>query len=129
MARPSLETISAFSASRMIGADLPGGALGGLQRDVAGKALGDDHVDGALADVVALDEAVVDEARAAGRREDPRRFLDLVEPLHLLGADVEQAHRRQVLVEQRAGQRRAENGEVGRAAWRRRRPWRPRPAR
>ena len=40
-------------------ADLLGGALGRLQRDVAGEALDHDHVDLALADLVALDEAVV----------------------------------------------------------------------
>ena len=57
-----------------IGADLAGRALGGLERDIAGKALGDDHVDRALADVVALDEAVVGEARAAGVGQDVARL-------------------------------------------------------
>ena len=42
-----------------IGGDLPGGAFGGLQRDVAGKALGHDDIDRALADIVAFDEAVI----------------------------------------------------------------------
>ena len=51
-----------------IGANLPRRAFGGLERDVAGKAFGDDDVDGALADVVALDEAVIDESRAARPR-------------------------------------------------------------
>ena len=37
--------------------ELARGALGGLERDVAGKAFGHHHVDLALADVVALDEA------------------------------------------------------------------------
>ena len=40
-------------------ADLLGRAFGGLQRDIAGEALGDDDVDRALADIVALDEAVI----------------------------------------------------------------------
>ena len=39
--------------------DLPGRAFGRLQRNVAGKPLGDDHVDGAFADIVALDEAAI----------------------------------------------------------------------
>ncbi len=40
-------------------ADLLGGALGGLERDVAGETLGDDDVDRALAEIVAFDEAVI----------------------------------------------------------------------
>ena len=34
-------------------------ALGGLQRDVAGKAFGDDHIDLAPADIVAFDKALI----------------------------------------------------------------------
>ena len=58
-----------------IGGDLPGGALGGLERDVAGEALGHHHVDRALADVVALDEAVIVEVgKSASRRMRPGRL-------------------------------------------------------
>src|SRR5581483_1337013 len=39
--------------------DLPRGPFRGLERDIAGKALGDHDVDRTLADVVALDEAVI----------------------------------------------------------------------
>ena len=38
-------------------ADLARGAFGGLERDVAGKAFGDDDIDRTLADIVAFDEA------------------------------------------------------------------------
>ena len=44
-------------------ADLPCGALRGLERDVAGKAFGHHHVDRPLADIVALDEADIVEMR------------------------------------------------------------------
>ena len=51
-------------------------ALPGLQRDVAGEAVGDDHVGGAGGDVVAFDEAVElradDSWRAAPRRRRAR---------------------------------------------------------
>ena len=50
-----------------LGGDEPGHALGGLQRDIAGEAVGDDHVDRALGDVVALDEAVVVQVEAGPR--------------------------------------------------------------
>ena len=39
--------------------DLARGALGSLERDIAGEALGDHHIDRPLADVVALDEAEI----------------------------------------------------------------------
>src|SRR6476660_4159494 len=49
--------------------DLPRGSLGGLQRDVAGKAFGDDHVGQPLADAVALDEADIIELRQVHRAQ------------------------------------------------------------
>ena len=55
---------SAVSASLTILADLPGGSLGGLQRDVAGEAFDDDDIDDALADLVAFDEAAIVDAAA-----------------------------------------------------------------
>src|SRR5690349_21766431 len=36
--------------------NLASGPLGGLERDITGKAFGDDHIDRALADVIAFDE-------------------------------------------------------------------------
>ncbi len=130
MAAPSMRDDVGLQRIADIGADLAGGALGGLERDVAGKAFGDDDVHGALADIVALDEAVIDEAFADGlvRGCAPASRTSLV-ALHFLGADIEQADGRRFLVEQRARQRRAEDREIDRAAWRRRRSWRPRRAR
>jgi hypothetical protein len=50
------------------GRDEPGRALGGLERDIAGEAVGDDHVDRALGDVIALDEAVIGRSRPPALR-------------------------------------------------------------
>ena len=96
-----------------IAGDLPRRALRRLQRDVAGEALGDHHVDRALADIVALDEAEIVEI-AAGR---PRAACwpasrDLLQALDLLDADVEQADGRPLDVEERARHGRAHHGEV-----------------
>ena len=65
-------------------------ALRRLQRDVAGKALGDRDVDGALAEVVALDEAVIVEARVVQLAQDAPRLAHLLDALDLLDPDVEQ---------------------------------------
>ena len=57
-------------ASRIYWAELPRGALGCLERDVAGEALGDENVDRAFAEVIAFDEAMIAHgwARLASRR-------------------------------------------------------------
>ena len=65
-------------------------ALAGLQRDVAGEAVGDHHVGGAGGDVVALDEADElrrDMAGAQGLGGQPQRVV----AFQFLGADVQQA--------------------------------------
>ena len=64
-------------------ADQPQRALAGLQRDVAGEAVGDDHVGGAGGDVVALDEAVELRADMAGA-QDFRGLAQRVVALQLL---------------------------------------------
>ena len=69
-----------------VGADLARRAFGSLQRDIAGKAFGHHDVDRALADVVAFDKAVIDEAGAARGVQQARGVLDLVMALHFLGA-------------------------------------------
>ena len=73
-------------------ADLPGGAFRRLQGDVAGKALDDDDVDHALADLVALDEAAIVE-RQLGALQPGVRLAHLLGALDLLDADVEQRRR------------------------------------
>ena len=40
-------------------AHLARGALGGLERDIAGKAFGDDNIDLAAADIVAFDKPLI----------------------------------------------------------------------
>ena len=64
-----------------------------LDRDVAGKSFGDDDVDHALADVVALDEADILEIRQACLAQDAAGVAHLLQPLDLLHADVEEADR------------------------------------
>src|SRR5690606_28302131 len=59
--RADLAPERGFHRIAQIGADLPRRAFGGLERDIAGKALGHHHVDGALAQIVALDEPLVGE--------------------------------------------------------------------
>ena len=71
-------------------------ALHRLERDVARKAVGDDDVGLAAAESVALDEAVERQGQMAGGAQPGGGVLDLVGALHLLGADVEQAHPRPV---------------------------------
>ena len=68
-------------APLQIFADLARGAFGGFERDIAGKAFGDDDIDGALADIVAFDKAVIIEvgqfllAQDGGRLRAPARGL------------------------------------------------------
>src|ERR1700733_11419957 len=68
-------------------ADLARRALGGLERDIAGKAFGDDDVDGAFADIVAFDEAEIAEAGQFALAENTAGFAYLFEALGLLDAD------------------------------------------
>ena len=89
--------------------DHPGGALAGLERDVAGEAVGDDDVDPVGGHVAALDVAdVLEVAAGCGRGDALGRLVQLGAALVLLGADVEEA-------DARAGERRGRCG-------RRRRP-------
>ena len=83
-----------MNASRRRVGDELGRALPGLERDIAGEAVGDDHVDPVGGDVPALDEADIVELGALGLRRDALgRLLELGAALVLLGADVEQARR------------------------------------
>ena len=81
-------------------AELAGGALGRLERDIAGKAFGHHHVDRPLADVVALDEAGIFDLRPLTFAQDAAGLAHLFEPLDLLDADIEQPDRRPLEAEQ-----------------------------
>src|SRR4051812_19423724 len=72
-------------------ADLLCRALGGLQGDVAGEALGHNYVHGALAEIIPLDEAVIGEVREVRLAQEAARLLDDLDALDLLGADIEEA--------------------------------------
>ena len=91
---------------------LPRRALRGLQRNVAGKALRDDDVDGASAEVVAFDEAAVFEPGMVHLSQDPARLAHVLDALDLLDADVEKPDRRAVEAEDRARHGGAHDGEV-----------------
>src|SRR5690606_25583430 len=92
-----------------IRSDLARGSLGGLQGDIAGEAFRDDDVHGALAKIVSLDEAVIDEVGAAALGQDPASFLYGLKALDLLGTDIEQAHARSLHVEKRPREGRAQD--------------------
>ena len=65
-----------------------------------------------LADIVALDEAEIVDAVEVGLAEQPAGFLDLFLALDLLDADIEQADRRALDLEQRARHGAAHQGEI-----------------
>ena len=92
--------------------ELARGALRRLQRDVAGEAFGHHHVDRALADVVAFDEADVVDMRQRLLAQDAAGLAHRLEPLDLLDADVEQPDGRPVEIEQHARHRAAHHRHV-----------------
>ncbi len=92
--------------------DLARSALRGLERDVACKALGNDHVHRALAEIVALHEAVIVEVSERRVAQDLACLAHLFLPLHLLDADVEQPDGRFFEVIQRTRHGRAHHGEI-----------------
>ena len=73
--------------------DLARGALRRLERDVARKALGHEHVHRAAPEIVALDEAVVGHVGPFGLAQNPPRGLHLLQPLDLLDADIDAGRR------------------------------------
>ena len=84
--------------------DEAGGALRGLQRDVAGETVAHDHVVIAARELVALDEAGEGERQAAhlslgGLTQDLRGVANLARALLVLAADVEQADARPLQLE------------------------------
>src|SRR6202166_3392811 len=81
---------------------LPGGAFGRLERNVAGKAFGDDDVDLALADIVAFDKTVIIEAGQFLLAKDGGRLAHRLEALGLFDADIEQTDARAIEAEQDA---------------------------
>src|SRR5205085_10524890 len=96
--------------------ELAGGALGGLERDIPCKALRPYHVDGALADIVALHEAVIVEMRQFAFAQDAARLPYRLESLDLLDPDIEETDGRPRTVEQRARHGAAHGGKVDKVA-------------
>lgn len=71
-----------------------GRTLGCLQGDVAGETVGDDHVDFALGDIVALDKADKFKRWIDGRAQQFGGATNLVMALQFLDADIQQADAR-----------------------------------
>ena len=92
--------------------ELARGPLGGLERDIAGEALGNDDVDRALADIVAFDKAVIVEMRELTFAQDAAGLAHRFEALDLLDPDIEQADGRPLDVEQHARHGAAHGGEI-----------------
>ena len=90
-------------------------ALAGLERDVAGEAVGHHHVHRAGGDVVALDEAVELRADVALAQDLGGQAQALV-ALQLLRADVEQAEGGRGQAEHGAGEDLAHDGELDQVA-------------
>ena len=88
-----------------------GRAFGGLQRDIAGEAVGDDDVDGAGADVVSLDETVKADGQV-GPLQGGGGVLDGLVALEAFGADVENADRRLLQAQDVAREDLAHDGEL-----------------
>ena len=82
--------------------ELPRRALGRLQRDITAESLSDDDVGRPLADTVSLDEADEFELRQIHRPQQFRSFADFLSALDILDADVEEAYRRTLQIEQNA---------------------------
>ncbi len=76
------------------------------------EALGHHDVDRALADVVALDESGVGEARHRRLPHDLAGGLHLLDALYLLDADIQQADGRTLDIEDDAGERRAHDRDI-----------------
>ena len=70
--------------------DEAGGALGGLQGDIAREAVGDHDIDFAARQLVALGKAIEAHRQVGCLAQHRGGFLELVGALQLLGADVEQ---------------------------------------
>lgn len=80
--------------------DLTRRSLCCLQGDIAGKALGDDDIDGAAADIIAFDEAVIFDSLDVGLTDEAPGLLNLFLTLDLLHADVQKADGRTLDLEE-----------------------------
>src|SRR5262249_5796323 len=80
-------------------AELARGALGGLKRDIAGKALGHHHIHGSLADIVTFDEAGIFEWRPLPRPQHLTGLTHSFKSFPLLTPDIEEPPRRPVETE------------------------------
>ena len=86
------------------------GAFDGLQRDVAGEAVGHDDVHFPGADVVALDESLEGNRRTLATK--PQCGLaQFLMTLQFLGSDVQEADRRRAQAQQNLGEHAAHDGE------------------
>src|SRR6185437_8403292 len=94
-------------------ADLSGGPFRSLERDIAGKAFGNDNIHLAAADIIALDEADVVEIGPLRLAKYPAGFAHLLDSLDFLDPDVEQPDARPGDTEQNARRGGAHDREIG----------------
>ncbi len=110
-------------------ADEAGGAFAGFQRDIAGEAVGDDHVDPARRDIAAFDEADEFEiGMARVGRDQLIRFFQLGAALVFFGADIQQADARGVSCQDRCARRTRPSAHIAAGPAHRRGYRRPHPA-
>src|SRR6516165_2030428 len=83
--------------------ELARGALGRFECDVAGKTFRYHHVDGSLADIIALDEAGITEVRPASFTENFPGIAHRLQSLCFLYANVKEPDRWPLDAEQRGG--------------------------
>src|SRR5262245_62348602 len=107
--------VAAHLALEKVG-DLARGALGGLERDIAGKTFGHHHIHGSLANVVALDEANILELRELPRATHLAGLAYLLAPFGLLHPDIEQPDGRPIEPEYHSRHGAAHGGEVDEVA-------------
>ena len=105
---------AAVQGGAQFAADVARRTLGGLQCDIAGESVGDDHVDLVLKQLVALDEAAIVQIELAAT-QNTVSLTDLFMALHVLGADVQQADGRLGHAVGGAMEGLAEDGELDQA--------------
>ena len=101
-----------FIARLRYSPSLARGAFGRLERDVAGKAFGDDDVDLARADIVALDKTDIFEIGPPPLAQNAPRLAHWFKAFHFLDPDIEKTDRRALQPEQDARGGRAHHRKI-----------------
>src|SRR6476646_5088462 len=89
-----------------------GRAFCSFQRNVTGKAFGDNDINNALAYVIAFDETMIVEMRELAFAQDAASIAYLLESFDFLDSDVEQTDGRALDIEQHPSHRTSHRGEI-----------------